>query len=303
MQNIRSPITNDDDLLLVDIISTEDIIGAYAKQGLDVDSYFKGISEVKIILCQHSGYRFYYPFNIFATEAFYKILNTEKNGYHKIRWEHKKALNFIKREDKVLEIGCGNGLFLERLKEYEISAKGIEINETAVAEANEKGLTVYHQSIAEHGVEFFEAYDVICFFQVLEHISEVKNFIESSLRALRKNGKIIIAVPNNNPYLFRFDRLHALNLPPHHAGLWDIRAFNNLPRFFPIKKLHISAEPLKETKKFWQIQKQHWNNTNPILSLIANNIPHAFDPLLYKAVKKIFPGRNLIAVFEKTTNN
>jgi 2-polyprenyl-3-methyl-5-hydroxy-6-metoxy-1,4-benzoquinol methylase len=76
------------------------------------------------------------------------------------------------------------------------------------------------------GVDFFSLtpgehnYDAVCLFQVLEHMHDISGFFKHVRAFIKPQGKLIISVPNNNPYLYVNDKLHTLNLPPHHMGLW-----------------------------------------------------------------------------------
>src|SRR5205814_8089998 len=48
------------------------------------------------------------------------------------------------------------------------------------------------------------------------------------LKALKPGGKLILSVPNNEPFFQRFNKYDTLNMPPHHAGLWNLSAFKRL---------------------------------------------------------------------------
>lgn len=107
-----------------------------------------------------------------------------------------------------------------------------------------KGLRVKNQLIEPFAEENNDKYDVVCSFQVLEHIYDIKNFIDGCCKALKKGGKLIFAVPNNNPYYLKYDKLNTLNLPPHHAGLWNKESFLRLVNFFPLDAAEVFVEPL-----------------------------------------------------------
>ena len=80
-----------------------------------------------------------------------------------------------------------------------------------------------------------EFFDTVCAFQVLEHVYDVKGFLNAALRLLKKGGKLMIGVPNNEPFIRRYEKYNAFNLPPHHVGLWNKAAFERLCPFFGIK--------------------------------------------------------------------
>jgi hypothetical protein len=61
--------------------------------------------------------------------------------------------------------------------------------------------------------------------------------LEDSLKALKKGGKLIIGVPNNEPYFKSYDKYSTLNLPPHHMGLWNIKVFEKIAPLFKMELL------------------------------------------------------------------
>jgi SAM-dependent methyltransferase len=95
-------------------------------------------------------------------------------------------------------------------------------------------LEIFDELIEVHAQKRPAYYDVVCSFQVLEHVYDVKNFIENAIKALKPGGRLIMSVPNNEPYFLRHSKYETLNLPPHHMGLWNKEVFQNLPKLFPI---------------------------------------------------------------------
>jgi 2-polyprenyl-3-methyl-5-hydroxy-6-metoxy-1,4-benzoquinol methylase len=108
----------------------------------------------------------------------------------------KKLIVTYKKSGSILDIGCGEGLLLETVKDnFEIH--GIDISEYAVAITNKKlgrnvatCLNIEKNTI--HG-----KYDVITAFDVLEHLHNPSDTIRKILDALRPEGVFIFTVPNN----------------------------------------------------------------------------------------------------------
>ena len=154
--------------------------------------------------------------------------------------------------------------------------------------------------IDEFAVNHKENYDVVCFFQVLEHITNVHEFLKSSLVTLKPNGKLIIGVPNNNPFLFVNDKYHTLNLPPHHAGLWNKKALKSLEKVFSVKLEKVDYEPLEKT--YSQFLKAYIENSNKFYAKAIKT----FNKIAPKALKwilcKSINGRNILVVFRKISN-
>ena len=203
----------------------------------------------------------------------------------------------INPNEKILEIGSGFGAFLNLLKSKSIEAEGIELNPEAIKKCKKEGLQIYDILIDDFSKSHPNQYDVVCFFQVLEHITNIFDFIKHSLDALKTNGKLIIGVPNNNPYLFVKDKYHTLNLPPHHAGLWNKKSLKSLEKIFSIKLESVNYEPLEES--YNEFLKAYVENSNYLYAkalLIFNKIAPI---VLKKILCTLIDGRNILVVFRK----
>ena len=293
---ILSPVTGNPHTKLYDKIPVSIIESKYMQElNFDVRRFFK-TDFIEIHECLDTGFRFYYPFNIEGDDKLYEHLQ-QMDWYYSIwYWEHQITADLIKNTDKVLEVGCGTGNFLKVLKEKNISGTGLELNKKAIQVCKEIDLNVYNELLNEHVLKYNNYYDFVCSFQVLEHVAEVKAFIDDCIKLLKPGGKVMFGVPNNNPYLFKRDKFTPLNLPPHHMGLWSVKAFNNLPKYFNIKKIKIEVEDL--------IYKQHYFNLlfdSFKLPRPFNKIKRYFSPKVIDKIAKYadWKGRNIVAVFEK----
>ena len=297
---IYSPITNRPTTKLIAEFPVEKIINAYKAQKINVDRFFTGHETIYLYECVDTGYRFYYPFTVFGDGKFYEEIESNFKGYYiKNRWEHKTILPSIQTHETVLEIGCGSGHFLEMLRQKNVNAEGIELNEEAIKKATEKGLKVKYALLEQYAEERQEYYDVVCAYQVLEHITTIKQFVNDALKLLKPGGRLIIAVPNNNPYLFRYDKWHTLNLPPHHAGLWNKGAFEQLQKYFNMSAESITIEPLVHYKEWFLIQKDYYKQNNKLKYLLCSLIPRPLYKFTLKLLKNHIQGRNIIATYRK----
>jgi 2-polyprenyl-3-methyl-5-hydroxy-6-metoxy-1,4-benzoquinol methylase len=237
----RSPVTGNDNVRLIDTFAVSDIVKLYREQeNLEVEKYFRHGEDVYLLECQDVGYRFFYPFEIAGDEDFYKNIQkeVEKRGAEYDRdWsaDHQFAFEQIETDEKVLEIGCNTGKFLRKAAEKTKNTQGLEFNLAAQQVAQKNGLNVFNESIGEHAEKFENYYDIVCAFQVLEHITDIQPFLTAALKALKPKGKLIFSVPDNEPYFQRFSKYEVLNLPPHHVGLWNLKAFERLHKFYDMK--------------------------------------------------------------------
>jgi 2-polyprenyl-3-methyl-5-hydroxy-6-metoxy-1,4-benzoquinol methylase len=297
---ILSPLTNSSNVEKILEIDSNLIIQKYKKEiNIDVIRFFKNYKAVSLYKCLDTGYKFYYPFTSVGDKEFYEDLSKNRKNYYSDRWEHKKALKYIAGDASVLEIGSGFGAFLKLLRINKIESKGLELNPLAVIKCKEEDLDVSQKLIQEEAETNKSNYDAVCSFQVLEHITAVHSFIESSVEVLKKNGKLIIGVPNNNPFLFVNDKYHTLNLPPHHAGLWDENSLKSLENIFSIQLVNIEFEPLEVSYSYF-IDFQINNTTNVFVRKLLTLLNKRMPILLKKIICRFVKGRNVLAVFKKT---
>lgn len=98
---------------------------------------------------------------------------------------------------KLLDIGCGSGLFL-RFAEKHFECTGLDISKEALAIARTQApetkfiLGGFEKLTRMKSLSF----DVVCCFDVLEHVLYHKEIFEQIFRLLSDNGLLAISVPN-----------------------------------------------------------------------------------------------------------
>jgi len=292
-----SPVTLKPNAEPIGEFSSKKIIDLYRLNlKLDVSRFFDGVDKVLLCRCQDTLYRFYYP-SIPGDESFYSDLQKTGSYYRDWNWENIIAAGYLSTGHALLEVGCGTGSFLERVKSKCASVSAIEFNPGLIELVKKKGIPICNQSIQEHAKSHEGQYDVICAFQVLEHVPEVNSFIKGTLSCLKEGGNLIFSVPNSNPYLFRHDKYHVLNLPPHHVGLWDKTALANLANVFEMNVEAVRVEPLHAIKQQLSVIGRH--RKNEALIRIAEIMPMFVEKLMKRTLGRFFQGRNLVGVFKK----
>ncbi len=236
-----SPIVEGAKVELVSNISATHLIKVYQENfNCDISYLLQGVDQVKKYRCLSSGYEFFCPFKIAGDARFYENLSHTDSYYRTWKWEYDAALKFI-TGSRVLEVGCGSGEFLKGIKKYkpEVEVIGLELN-SEQARAHD---FILNTPLEEYCKDHVEAFDVVCSFQVVEHVSDVYSFIKAQLECLKPGGKLMIVVPNNDSFL-KWENLSALNLPPHHMGWWNKKSLVYLEKVFDIKVTDIVKEPL-----------------------------------------------------------
>lgn len=105
-----------------------------------------------------------------------------------------------RKTNKILDIGCGYGFFLEVAKEKGWEVYGVDLSKKAALICESKGITTHNGTI-ETSDFTDESFDVVIGIEVLEHVNTPNSFIEQTLKTLRKGGVTYITTPNFNSYL------------------------------------------------------------------------------------------------------
>lgn len=117
---------------------------------------------------------------------------------------------------KILDVGCGGGGYLYRLKQWGWQTYGVEPSATGAQQARKLGLDVRQGMLEEAGFAgaFF---DVVRMSNVLEHLPNPKRTLEEIRRILKPDGLVYLTVPNTSGLGFRLFRenWYALETPRH----------------------------------------------------------------------------------------
>lgn len=104
---------------------------------------------------------------------------------------------------KLLEIGCGNSVFLPYLqKEFGFDVTGIDYSEFGCEQSkkilerdNVKG-TIIHADALNPPMELLGTFDVVCSFGVIEHFAHTAETLSAFARFLKPGGLLITTLPN-----------------------------------------------------------------------------------------------------------
>jgi SAM-dependent methyltransferase len=122
---------------------------------------------------------------------------------------------------ELLDIGCGTGNFLAAARDAGYEVSGTELDRNAARFAKEKlGLArVFPLTISEFALQFpGKQFDVVTFFEVLEHQAAPVEFLQKVKACVRPGGHIALSVPNRERWLTGPD---VLDYPPNHFLRWS----------------------------------------------------------------------------------
>ncbi len=112
-----------------------------------------------------------------------------------INFRLKAALAMIEK-GPVLDLGCGDGIFLALLKEKGIEGCGLDISEVAVEKAKSRGLSAKQFDFSQNRLPFADnSFDSAVLLDVLEHLYQPQNVLKETARVA---NEVVVAVPNFN---------------------------------------------------------------------------------------------------------
>src|SRR2546425_9016417 len=147
------------------------------------------------------------------------------------------------RSGELLDIGCGTGNFLAAARDAGYRVTGTELDGKAARFAKERvGLRrVFPLTISEFaGQHAEEKFDVVTFFEVLEHQAAPVEFLQKVSLVLKPQGTIALSVPNRERWMTGPD---VLDYPPNHFLRWNTAALRKFLSAQGFEVLSIREEP------------------------------------------------------------
>jgi SAM-dependent methyltransferase len=95
----------------------------------------------------------------------------------------------------VLDIGTAGGAFLEAAAQFGYDAYGMEPSKYLVEQGRLRGLKVEQGTIDDHGFDP-SSFDLICLWDVLEHLTDPKAALQEVARLLKPGGVVLINYPD-----------------------------------------------------------------------------------------------------------
>lgn len=189
----------------------------------------------------------------FYPEGYYKNEFLQQGGLVKklVQWavdreKRNFVLSVINKKDgaNLLDIGCGDGRFLNSIRETGFIVYGTDISDEGLRNARKAyGLKNLFKGELKDARYEEGVFDAITLWTSLEHVHNPLDLLREVSRVLSKQGAIVLSVPNSASLQFRLfrERWFHLDVPRHlyiysqksmgmlceKSGLRVLRVFNN----------------------------------------------------------------------------
>lgn len=203
----------------------------------------------------------------YATDNYISHTGTKKGLintlFHTVRFitlrQKQRLIKSISKGKKHLDIGAGNGVFLEFMQSKGWDISGIELDDES-RKAIEQKLKLNIAKTVQENKEV-EEYDVITMWHVLEHVYHLKTDIEAIKNKLKPNGSLVVAVPNCASYdEERYQAFwSAYDLPIH---LYHFRPKNIEDLFAQFDMEVVAIKPMKFDAFWISLESEKYKNGN-----------------------------------------
>ena len=135
------------------------------------------------------------------------LANRQKNEYRERMYELESEFieRFIDKNSSILDIGCGEGGFLDCFKQHGFETYGVELGEEAACLASEKGHTVWQGEFPK--LDIIKNFDCIVFRGSIQYLENPKSYFLKGVDLLKKGGVFYItSSPNSDSVCFNLFR-------------------------------------------------------------------------------------------------
>jgi SAM-dependent methyltransferase len=243
-------------------------------------------TEVNLHLCDPCGFRFYNP-EFAGSAEFYEDLMTKKT-YPLGGPEFDHAINFAGRHGitRVLDVGGGEGAFLDLARKSGLETLGVELNRNASEVSAGKGHRMFNKPMEDIDLaELDGGAEMLTLFQVVEHVSAPVEFVTSAARLVRPGGYINIAVPSDRRMLGLLKHDPA-DWPPHHVSRWRINDLKEIGVRSGLEVVECQADLLTGSAILWALRLH--NKLEAALGNRQHIVPTGIASILslvYRALK------------------
>ena len=135
----------------------------------------------------------FYVFDYYGNQSFFHKIFVFINQFI---IKNKADLILKKKKGKILDVGCGDGDFLKFMKDHGWGTYGIEPSSSGAKLAKGKLNGKIYNTVLEKAKFPNNFFDAVTIWHVLEHVDNPGKMIKEVERIMKRNGLLIIAVPN-----------------------------------------------------------------------------------------------------------
>ncbi|MBI4085301.1 MAG: class I SAM-dependent methyltransferase [Candidatus Liptonbacteria bacterium] len=208
-----------------------------------VENYQNPKGKWSLYQCPKCRVQFWTPFEYY--EADYRSQHIDGGSHFFLPWNYRQFFRFPHPKGaRILDIGCGSGEFLALCRDEGYSVYGLEINQGLVNKVKENDIECFFGYLSDFVSEFkrknIESFDVVTFFEVMEHLIDPIGFLKDANSILKPSGAVVFSVP----FRERSEIFKMIDYPPGHLTRWNAAALSYAVRRAGFEPEIIIARPI-----------------------------------------------------------
>ncbi|MEC7488693.1 MAG: class I SAM-dependent methyltransferase [Pseudomonadota bacterium] len=173
----------------------------------------------------------YHESQIIAGYQNAEYIQEEQTSHYLVayREELTRVLDLAGKVGSLLEIGCGDGYFLRVAKDMGIPRVcGVEPMKSAIEKADDDLRPLIHYGAFHEGLYEENSFDIVCMFQVVDHVVDPVDILNNVARVLKPGGHILIITHDVKSWQPRLLGERSPIFDVHHIFLWDLDTIRGL---------------------------------------------------------------------------
>ncbi len=211
----------------------------------------------KIVRCMTCGLVFAIP-EIHVSEITQDYVEMEDPDYLKEEKGRRsqarivlKKISKFKKGGRILDIGCGPGLFLDEAKRQGWEVQGADLSKWGQDYAKSKFLIDVFQGFLTEAGFADRSFDVIVMNDVIEHLEDPKAVLKEIRRILKNDGIIYVSTPDIKSVLSRLLRAKWWGINKYHLYYFSKKTIEKLFDEVGFKPLRYSSYPRVFSLNYW----------------------------------------------------
>jgi len=176
-------------------------------------------------------------YSVFKSNIFEKKDVIQDDSIHALQLLKKYKVN----RKTLLDIGCGNGIFITEAIKYKWFPVGIDKSRKLIDYIKKNSLLNVHLAdLLRYKCK--EKYDLITLNQVIEHFHNPLLVIRKCKKLLKKSGLLYIATPNIDSFVSKIRKVEFdYIIPPEHLSYFSKRTIEIILKKYKFKILYIGS--------------------------------------------------------------
>lgn len=166
-------------------------------------------------------------------------------GLRRLGREYQKMYLPVNSKGHLLEVGCGDGFRLDRMRTLGWNVEGQEVDPKAAEVASKNyGIKIHIGKLEDIDLPS-NTYDSIIMVHVIEHVHDFYSILKECFRLLKPNGTLVFITPNISSFGYNTFGVNWLHLdPPRHLHLFSPRSMKILIEKIGFKSYDITTIPI-----------------------------------------------------------